>query len=38
MKGKQKIVKIHEEEYLYVIKHTGYNESFADTLKKVLMK
>jgi negative regulator of replication initiation len=38
MKGKKKIVKVHEEEYLYVTKHAGYNESFADTLKRLLKK
>ena len=38
MKGKKKIVKVHEEEYLYVTKHAGYNESFADALKRLLRK
>jgi negative regulator of replication initiation len=33
-----KIVKVHEEDYLYVIKHAGYNESFADTLRRLLKK
>ena len=35
---KLKIVKLHEEDYLYVIKHAGYNKSFADTLRKLLKK
>jgi len=35
---KLKIVKLHEEDYLYVIKHAGYNESFADTLRRLLKK
>ena len=35
---KLKIVKVHEEDYLYVIKHAGYNESFADTLRRLLKK
>ena len=35
---KLKIVKVHEEDYLYVIKHAGYNKSFADTLRKLLKK
>ena len=30
------IVNVHEEDYLYVIKHAGYNESFADTLRRLV--